>query len=71
VGLQRDQKLLMDIILAKTNLKEEDLKKMFLEAHTKTPQEAKALGIIHDVKEAKIPAGTQIASFVFQQRPWR
>jgi len=69
--IQRDQKLIADIILKRSKIKEDDLQKMFLEAAVKSPEEAKGLGLIQETKEAKIPDGVQVVSFVFQQRPWR
>jgi len=69
--IEKDQKLISDIILKRTKIKETELKEMFLEAAVKSPEQAKNLGLIQEIKESKIPEGTQVFSFVFQQRPWR
>ena len=63
--IERDQKILSQIIAERTKLTEEETRKMFLEAQTKTPEEAKTNGIIHEIREAKIPHGAKVVSFVF------
>lgn len=40
---------------------------LFLEAVTRDPDYAKSHGIVHDVREVKIPAGTPIHQLVFQR----
>lgn len=70
-NIERDQKLMSDIIAERTNLSIEKIKEMFLDAVTKTPEEAKEVGIINDIQPVKIPDGAQIIQFSFQQRPWR
>lgn len=69
--IERDQKLISGIITERTKLSLEDVRKMFLEAETKTPEEAKEGGFIHEIKEAEIPEGTKVFSFTFPQRPWK
>lgn len=66
VSIQRDQSLIAQIVAERTNITQEQVRKMFLEAETKMPKEAKELGIIKEIKEAKIPDGSQIASFKTQ-----
>jgi len=70
-SIGRDQKLMSDIIAERTKLSTDEVGKMFLEAVTKTPEEAKKVGIINDIKPVTIPSGTQILQLVFQQRPWK
>lgn len=70
-NIERDQKLISDIISERTKLSVEEVRKMFLEAVTKTPEEAKDVGIIEDTQLVKIPKGAQIFQFTFQQRPWK
>jgi len=65
-SLLRDKNIVADIIKDRTKLKKEEIDELFLEAKTKTPEEAKEAGIIRDVKEANIPEGSQIVSFQFQ-----
>ena len=65
MSIQKDQETISEIIAARTKLTKAEVGKMFLEAQTKTPSEAKTSGIIHAIKEAKIPDGAKIISFVF------
>ncbi|MEK7663942.1 MAG: ATP-dependent Clp protease proteolytic subunit [Patescibacteria group bacterium] len=60
--IERDQKNIADIIAERTKLTEKEIIEMFFRAKTKNPQEAKELGIIQDIKLAKIPEGNQIVS---------
>lgn len=69
--IERDQKLINEIIAERTNTSIEEIRKLFLEAQTKTPEEAKKMGLIQEIKEVKIPEGINVFSFVFPQRPWR
>ncbi len=70
-GIKRDQKLIGDIIAERTKIKVKEIEEIFLEAITKTPEEAKKLGFVQEIKRAKVPEGNQVFSFVFHQRPWR
>ena len=69
--IEKDQALISEIIAEETKLTMDEIKKLFLEAQTKTPEEAKKIGLIQDIKEVKIPEGAKIFSFIFTQRPWR
>lgn len=60
--VERDQKSIADIISERTKLTEQDIMEMFFRAKTKNPNEARALGIIQDIKLANIPEGSQIIS---------
>jgi len=60
-----------EIISERTKLSLEEIRKLFLEAQTKTPEEAKKMGLIQEIKEIKIPEGAKVFSFAFPQRPWR
>jgi ATP-dependent Clp protease, protease subunit len=64
--IERDQQLISQIIAKNSSLTTEQVKAMFLQAKTLTPEEAKTVGIVHEIKEAKIPAGVQVLSLVFQ-----
>lgn len=66
--IERDQKLISRIIAARTMLSIKEIRKMFLEAQTKTPEEAKITGFIQEIKEIKIPKGAKVFSFAFPQR---
>lgn len=69
--IERDQKIISEIIAERTKISVQEVKSMFLEAQTKTPGEAKEINLIQEIKEAKVPEGIQVFSFVFPQRPWR
>jgi len=69
--IERDQTLMSEIISERTKLSLEEIRKLFLEAQTKTPEEAKKMGLIQEIKEIKIPEGAKVFSFAFPQRPWR
>jgi ATP-dependent protease ClpP protease subunit len=69
--IERDEKLISEIIAEKTKLSVEEIREIFLEAQTKTPEEAKKIGLIHEIKEVKIPESAKVFSFAFPQRPWR
>ena len=69
--IERDQTLMSEIIAERTKLPIEEIRKLFLEARTKTPEEAKKIYLIQEIKEVKIPEGVKVFSLVFPQRPWR
>jgi len=55
------------IIADRTTLSREEVAKLFLEAVTRDPNYAKANGIIHDIREAKIPDGCPVHQLVFKR----
>lgn len=63
--IQRDQKIITDIIAERTRLGKEETMEMFFEVKTKTSEDAKEAGIVQDVKLANIPAGSRIVSLQF------
>jgi ATP-dependent protease ClpP protease subunit len=63
--IQRDQRLIAEVIADRTKLGREEIMGMFLEAKTRTPNEAKEVGIIQDVKSVNIPEGSQIITLRF------
>jgi len=66
--IQRDQKLMTDIFIERTQLSVQEAEKMFLEAETRTPEQAQEKGIINDVKNVEIPKGAQVVQFIFQRK---
>lgn len=60
--IERDQKSIAGIISERTKLEEKEVIEMFFRAKTKSPEEAKELGIIQEIKLANIPEGSQIVS---------
>jgi len=66
--IERDQKLIADIIADRTKLTVPEAEQMFLEAKTMTPEEARVQQIVSEVREAKIPDGAPVFQFVFQRK---
>jgi len=66
-GLLADQKRIGGIIRDRTNLTDVEVRALFFEAQTKDTAFALDKGIIHEVREAKVPAGVPIVSLVFQR----
>lgn len=66
-GIQADQKRIGDVIAERTNLQPEAIGALFLEAQTKDAAYAVGAGIIHEIRDAKIPAGTPVVSMVFKR----
>jgi ATP-dependent protease ClpP protease subunit len=66
LSIQRDVGLMANIIVERTKLPLEDVKKLFLEAQTKNPEEAKSVGIISEIREVNIPQNATIISLVFE-----
>ena len=66
--VQRDQKLIADIVADRTKLSVSEVEQMFLETKTMTPDEAKTKDIVAEVREAKIPDGAPVMQFVFQRK---
>jgi len=64
LAIEREQGLISEIIAENSKLTLDEIKEMFLEAKTLTPQQAKEVGIIQEVKEIKIPAGANLQSLV-------
>lgn len=55
--IQRDQKLIADIIAEQSQYTQAEIEKMFLEADTRTPEQAKEKGLISAIREVNIPEG--------------
>src|SRR5262249_51476883 len=66
-SIRADQKRIGQIIAQRTGIKPEEVEKMFLEAVTRDPDYAKANGIVHEVRELKIPAGAPLLQLVFKR----
>lgn len=69
--IERDQELMIKILAERTKLSHDEIKILFLKAQAKSPEEAKKMGLIQEIKEVKIPEGAKVFSFAFPQRPWR
>ena len=66
-SLQADQKRIADVITQRTKITPDEAEKMFLEAVTRDPHYAKANGIVHDIREVKVPVGTPVLQLVFKR----
>ena len=66
-SLVADQKKIGTIIADRTKLTAREIAKLFLQAVTKDAAYAKASGIIDDIRDVTIPAGTPIQQFVFKR----
>jgi ATP-dependent Clp protease, protease subunit len=66
-SLLTDQTRIGDIIKQRTKLDAGEVAKLFLEAQTRDAAYASANGIIHDIRDVKVPDGTPILQLVFQR----
>lgn len=66
-SIQSDQTRIGSIIAERTGIAAQEVEKLFLEAVTRNPDYAKANGIIHDIREAKVPAGAPLFQLVFKR----
>jgi ATP-dependent Clp protease protease subunit len=66
-GILADQNRIGSIIEERTNLNSRQVKQLFRFAQTKDTTYAAKVGIIHELREFKIPSGSPVVSFVFQR----
>ena len=66
-SLSADQKRIGGILSERTNLTDEQIHQLFLEAQTKDSAYAIGCGIVHEIRDVQIPAGGPIISLVFQR----
>lgn len=67
-SVSNDNKRIADVIENRAKFaSRKEIDDLFLEAVTRDPAYAKGHGIIHDIREVKIPAGTPIQQLVFQR----
>lgn len=66
-AIQSDQKRIGSVIKDRTSLDESAIETLFLEAQTKDANWALSCGIIHEIRDVKVPAGHPIVSLVFQR----
>jgi ATP-dependent protease ClpP protease subunit len=62
-----DQKRIGSIIEERTKLNKRQIRALFREAQTKDAAFAVSCGIVHEIKDVNIPAGTPIYGLVFQR----
>jgi len=66
-SIQADQARIGQILCERTGLTPDEAKQLFLEAVTKDPEYARSKGIVHDVREIKIPDGAPFLQLVFKR----
>lgn len=66
-GILADQKRIASIMVQRTKIKATEAAKLFKEARTKDATYATAKGIISDIRDVNIPAGSAVFSLVFQR----
>lgn len=62
-----DQRRIGEIIRDRTQIPATRIKRLFREAQTKDATYAKDNGIIHDIRDVQIPAGSSVLQLVFQR----
>jgi ATP-dependent Clp protease protease subunit len=62
-----DQKRIGAVIRERSTLDAKAVEELFLQAMTRDPDYAKQNGIIHDIREVKIPLGAPIVQLVFKR----
>jgi len=62
-----EHKRIGTVIRERTNLKDKSIRALFREAQTKDVAYAASNGIIHEVRDVKIPTGAPVVSLVFQR----
>ncbi len=62
-----DQAKIGAIIAGRTSLDPAEVDELFLEAGTGDPDYARSKGIVHDIREAKVPSGAPIHQLVFNR----
>lgn len=63
-----DRKRIGAVIEDRTNLTSRQVTFLFRRAQTKDPAYAAGCGIIHEIKDVEIPAGSPVVSLVFQHK---
>jgi ATP-dependent Clp protease, protease subunit len=68
-SLRADQQRIGKIIADRTKINPADAADLFLQAKTKDAAYAAGCGIIDQIKDVQIPAGSTVVSLVFQRQP--
>jgi ATP-dependent Clp protease protease subunit len=66
-AILQDQRRIGSIIGDRTTLNERQIRNLFREARTKDADYALRVGIVNDVRDIQIPAGSPVISLVFQR----
>lgn len=67
-GILSDQKRIGSIIQQRTRIGEQQVEAMFREAKTIDAPAAKDIGIVQEIRDARIPDGSTVVSFVFERK---
>lgn len=67
-GILSDQKRIGAIIAQNSSLTEQEIADLFREAQTKDAGWAVDKGIVHEIRDIQIPAGSPVISLVFQRQ---
>lgn len=67
-GILTDQRRIGSIIEERTTISNDQIEGLFREAQTKDAAFAVSSGIVHEVRDLKIPAGIPVYSLVFQRQ---
>lgn len=67
-NIQADHKRIGAILAQGTSLSESEVETLFLEAQTKDAEWAVGRGVVHEIRDVQIPAGTPVLSLVFQRQ---
>lgn len=66
-GLAADEKRISGVIRERTSLSDEEIVRLFQEQSTKDAAYALARGIIHEIRDVRIPPGSPVLSLAFQR----
>lgn len=67
-SVQTDQRKIGAVIKERTNFtNEEEIAALFLQAATKDPAYALQRGIVHDIRDLKVPKGAPLIQLVFKR----
>jgi ATP-dependent protease ClpP protease subunit len=66
-AMKQEQRRIESIIVNNTNLHAWQVRNFFREARTKDADYALSVGIVHQIKDVQIPAGSPVVSLVFQR----
>lgn len=66
-NIDADELRISSIIEQRSKLNESEIKDFFREAHTMDATEAVSSGIVHEVTDVDIPAGSPVIALVFQR----
>lgn len=66
-SIQADQDRIGSVIVDRTEITDDEVRELFLEARTRDPDYAMERGIIHDVREVNVPRGAPVHQLVFER----